>query len=118
MALTSAIPILAFLDLKETLAFYTKLGFECNGSWEHYIICSKDDIEIHLWLTTDESVPKNTGCYIRVNEIDALFQQYASLNIIHPHGSLEDKPWGMRQFSILDNSGNIIHFGQPFEYTK
>jgi hypothetical protein len=33
---------------------------------------------------------------------------------VHPNGKLENKPWGIRQFSILDNSGNILHFG---EYT-
>jgi hypothetical protein len=45
-----------------------------------------------------------------VNEIDTLYKAFHDLQIIHPNGSLESKPWGMRQFSILDNSGNIISF--------
>jgi hypothetical protein len=37
---------------------------------------------------------------------------YNKQGIIHPEGTLTNKPWNMRQFSILDNSGNIIHFGE------
>ncbi len=32
-----------------------------------------------------------------------------------PNGKLQTMAWGMRQFSILDNSGNIIHFGQDIK---
>ena len=112
MPLLTATPILAFLDLKETVSFYKKLGFECNDNWEEYLMCHRDSISIHLWKCNDESIPKNTGCYIYVSEIELLYKEFTALNIIHPNGKLEDKPWGMRQFSILDNSGNIIHFGQ------
>lgn len=112
MPLQSAIPILAFLDQPETEAFYRQLGFSCNSNWPDYLMCTRDNIEIHLWKCNDENIPKNTGCYIRVNDIDKLYQEFDALNIIHPNGKLENKPWKIRQFSILDNSGNIIHFGQ------
>jgi hypothetical protein len=112
MKLLTAVPILAFLDATETLKFYNSLGFTCNSHWPDYLMCSRDEIEIHLWRCDDPSIPKNTGCYIRVSEIELLYKEYQLLNIIHPNGALEDKPWEMRQFSILDNSGNIIHFGE------
>lgn len=112
MPLLSAIPILAFLEADKTLAFYRMLGFECNDNWKEYLMCSRDEIEIHLWKCNDENIPKNTGCYVRVNEIENLYAEFSALNIIHPHGKLEAKPWGLKQFSILDNSGNIIHFGE------
>jgi hypothetical protein len=112
MPLQSAIPILAFLDQTKTVAFYEQLGFSCNSNWPDYLMCVRDNIEIHLWKCNDESIPKNTGCYIRVNEIDNLYKEFDALNIIHPNGKLENRPWKIRQFSILDNSGNIIHFGQ------
>lgn len=112
MPLQSAIPILAFLDLNESISFYRKIGFNCNDKWTEYLMCSRDNIEIHLWKCNDENIPKNTGCYVRVNEIEILYAEFSALNIIHPHGKLEEKPWGLKQFSILDNSGNIIHFGE------
>jgi hypothetical protein len=112
MPLQSAIPILAFLEQTKTVAFYEQLGFSCNSNWPDYLMCARDNIEIHLWKCNDENIPKNTGCYIRVNEIDKLYKEFDALNIIHPNGKLENKPWKIRQFSILDNSGNIIHFGE------
>ena len=112
MPLETAIPILAYLDKKETVSFYASLGFQCNAIWDGYIMCDRDKISIHLWKCDDPGIPKNTGCYVRVSEIDKLYAEFSALNIIHPNGPLETKPWGMRQFSILDNSGNIINFGQ------
>lgn len=112
MALLKATPILAYLDRDATIAFYEKLGFECNAEWDGYLMFYKDQISIHLWCCDDENIPKNTGCYINVDEIDSLYNSCVELGIIHPEGKLQDMAWGMRQFSILDNSGNIIHFGQ------
>jgi Glyoxalase superfamily protein len=112
MPLEKAIPILAFLDLGASSAFYRSLGFECNDKWGNYLICSRDNIEIHLWQCDDPEIPKQTGCYVRVTGVKDLYEECQKLGVVHPNGKLEDKPWGIRQFSILDNSGNIIHFGE------
>ncbi len=112
MALLIAKPILAYLDQEKTISFYTELGFKTTAAWHGYLMFQRDSIHIHLWLCNDEAIPKNTGCYINVDEIDALYQECLKLGIVHPNGKLENKPWRMRQFSILDNSGNIINFGQ------
>jgi len=117
--LQTAIPILASLNADETIKFYTeKLGFTFHNNWDGYLIFSKDDIQIHLWPTTDEDIPKNTGCYVRVSQVDELYKAYQEQNVVHPNGTLKDMPWGMRQFSILDNSGNIIHFGEDISGEK
>lgn len=111
--LKTATPILASLNTEETIKFYTeKLGFTFHSNWDGYLIFSKDEINLHLWPTEDDSIPKNTGCYINVTEVDQLFAEYSAHGIIHPNGTLKDMPWEMRQFSILDNNGNIIHFGE------
>ncbi|MFM1879089.1 MAG: hypothetical protein RLZZ241_1955 [Bacteroidota bacterium] len=112
--LAYAIPQLPYLDKAETLDFYENvLKFKIMSDWDDYIITRKDAIEIHLWKTENPDLPKNTGCYIRVNKsIDALYAEYLPHNIMHEHGALEVKPWNMKQFSALDNSGNILHFGQ------
>ena len=111
--LKSAVPILASLNEQESIKFYTeKLGFTFHSSWEGYLILSKDKVFIHLWPCNDKEVAKNTGCYINVTEIDKLYEKYEPLGIVHPNGKLEEKPWKMKQFSILDNNGNIIHFGE------
>ena len=111
--LRSAIPILASLNAEETIKFYTeKLGFTFVNNWDGYLILSKDDIFLHLWPTNDPEIPKNTGCYINVTEVEKLYAEYKPRGVVHPNGKLETKPWRMKQFSILDNNGNIIHFGE------
>lgn len=111
--LKKAVPILASLNTEETVKFYTdKLGFTFHADWDGYLIFSKDEINIHLWPTTDPELPKATGCYVNVTEVDKLFEEYKMQGVIHPNGALKNMSWKMRQFSILDNNGNIIHFGE------
>ena len=111
--LKAATPILASLNTEETIKFYTeKLGFTFHADWDGYLIFSRDEINIHLWSTDNPDIPKNTGCYVNVTEVDHLYAEYEPQGIIHPEGKLKDMEWEMRQFSILDNNGNIIHFGQ------
>ncbi|ULT27166.1 hypothetical protein KUH03_10560 [Sphingobacterium sp. E70] len=51
--------------------------------------------------------------YIRTDDIDELYQSFLARNIaIHPNGKLETKPWGQREFSILDPDSNLLTFGQ------
>lgn len=114
--LLSAVPILASIHQLETIAFYKeKMGFTLNSQWDGYLIFSREQVSIHLWFTEDIAIPKHTGCYINVNNVLQLYQEYEGQGIIHPNGKLAEMPWGMRQFSILDNNGNIIHFGEPLE---
>jgi uncharacterized glyoxalase superfamily protein PhnB len=65
-----------------------------------------------MWPCKDPEIPKATGCYINVTEVNKLFAEFKAQGVIHPNGELQDMPWKMRQFSILDNDGNIIHFGE------
>lgn len=111
--LKKATPILASLNADDTIRFYQdKLGFTFHSNWDGYLIFSKDDISIHLWPTNDPEIPKSTGCYVYVTEVNLLFAEYERQGIVHPNGTLKNMPWQMRQFSILDNNGNIIHFGE------
>ncbi|WP_158828783.1 bleomycin resistance protein [Mucilaginibacter lacusdianchii] len=111
--LQTAIPILASLNEAESITFYTeKLKFTLQANWTGYLILSRDDIYLHLWPCNDVYIAQSTGCYINVNDIENLYAEYEPLGIVHPNAKLEDKPWGRRQFSVLDNNGNIIHFGQ------
>ena len=108
-----AIPILASLNAEETIKFYEeKLGFTLHNNWDGYLIFSRNGVNIHLWPTNDAEIPKNTGCYVNVTEVDKLYAEFKAMGIIHPNGPLKLMPWKMKQFSILDNSGNIIHFGE------
>lgn len=115
----SAVPILASLNEQETVDFYTRiLGFTFHSSWDGYLIFSRDGVNVHLWPCNNPEIARNTGCYINLTNVDGLYAEYKPHGIIHPDGQLEVKPWEMKQFSILDNNGNIIHFGEDVAETE
>ena len=114
--LQKAAPTLASLNLHESVEFYEKkLGFRRNYYDENYLIVSRDNIMIHFWKCDDKIHPENTSCYIYMNGVDELYEEYQRAGVIHPNGNLEDKPWGMREFAIVDIHGNLIRIGQSLK---
>ena len=71
-------------------------------------------IEIHFFEFKGLDPKENYGqVYIRTNAIDDLYQTLLERKIsIHPNGSLEIKPWGQKEFSLLDPDSNLLTFGQ------
>jgi hypothetical protein len=111
--LKSAAPVLASLDMDRTMELYTgKLGFKKGWHDANYGIVSRDEIVIHFWKTDNEIFPQNTSCYVYVTGVDELHKEMEEAGVVHPNGTLEDKPWGMREFAILDTDGNMIKFGE------
>ncbi len=116
-----AIPILPTTNLNEAIDFYKNLGFQTSTVVpENYAILDRDSIELHLsycpQLIPTESY---TACYLRVSQVDELFQEFIALCLpqegIPRIECLEDKSWGMREFAIVDPSGNLLRIGQPLE---
>jgi len=104
-------PVLASLNEAETIAFYTeKLGFTFCINNNGYLIFERDGINVHLFACTDRETCRNMGCYIYVTDIEHLYEEYKRLDLIHPNGVLKMMPWGLRQFAVVDNNGNIFYF--------
>lgn len=115
--LTTIHPKLPMRDKVITRNFYiNKLGFEDIGSddFEFYLIVQKDNIQIHFFEFKGLVPGENYGqVYIRTNDITALYQSMLDRHIeIHPNGHLSTKPWGQKEFSILDPDHNLLTFGQ------
>lgn len=113
--LTDIIPKLPMRDKNVTKAFYIdKLGFKEIGNYEAYLMVRKDKIEIHFFEFKELNPKVNYGqVYIRANGIDDFYQTLLDDKIkIHPNGKLESKPWGQKEFSLLDPDTNLLTFGQ------
>ena len=110
--LRSTVPVLASLDIAKTIEFYvSKLGFEeVYVQPEEYGIAKRDDISIHFWACDDPKLPQNTSCRVQVDDIDDLYAELLPRGVVHPNGPLQEKPWGSREFAILDSDGNLITF--------
>lgn len=115
--LTDINPKLPMRDKNATKVFYIdQLGFKELGSenYEVYLMVGKDHVEIHFFEFKSLNPKENYGqVYLRTDNIDALYQSVLDNNInIHPNGPLEIKPWGQKEFSVLDPDNNLLTFGQ------
>jgi hypothetical protein len=120
--INAAVPILPSRNLNETLAFYERLGFENRGAppdvWD-YLIIGRDDGEFHFFHAPEvDPLTTAAGCYVRVADADALFEEWqrdftddpeTGSRLIPP----SDTDYGMREFAIVDRSGNLVRVGSP-----
>lgn len=115
--LTDINPKLPMRNKHVTQDFYVnQLGFNVFGSgdFDGYLMVERDSIQIHFFEFKELNPKENYGqVYIRTNNIDGLYQSLLDKKTkIHPNGKLEIKPWGQKEFSILDPDTNLLTFGE------
>jgi hypothetical protein len=109
------IPRLPMISLEETKNFYMEmLDFKVVSLFkDEYLVIQKDEVEIHFFRMSDLNKVSNYGmCYIRVSNIDLLYKDISEKIRAASLGKLEEKSWGQREFSLLDNNGNLLTFGE------
>jgi hypothetical protein len=117
----TAVPILPSRNLDETLLFYERLGFQNRGAppeqW-NYLIIGREGGELHFFHAPNvDPLTTDAGCYIRVRDADALFEEWLRVGIAADSvtGSRlippDDTDYGMREFAIVDQSGNLVRIG-------
>ena len=117
-----AIPILPSRSIAETTAFYQRLGFEGgpHAFDSAYGILRLGDVELHFFLHP-ELVPEQSfaGCYIRVLDVERLYRACSSAHLptecIPRMVALDEKPWGLREFAVVDPDGNLLRIGQVID---
>lgn len=114
--LTAIHPKLPMRNRAVTKKFYVDvLGFrQFGGDYPDYLMVEKDSIQLHFFEFKNLDPGENYGqVYIRVAGIDEVYQAWIRGGVaIHPNGALENKPWGQREFSILDPDNNLLTFGE------
>jgi hypothetical protein len=113
--LLDIIPKLPMRDKVLTKEFYLhSLGFEELSDYGDYLMIQKGPIEIHFFEFKALDPLNNYGqVYIRTQAIDLFYQDLLDKKIqIHPNGHLSIKPWGQKEFSLLDPDHNLLTFGQ------
>lgn len=115
--LTAIHPKIPMRNKTITKEYYiNKLGFEDFGmaNYDGYLMIQKDNIQIHFFEFKELDPKENYGqVYIRTDDIEKLYQFFLESKIaIHPAGTLQTKPWGQKEFSILDPDNNLLTFGQ------
>jgi hypothetical protein len=107
-------PELPLTDVPAGVAHYRDLlGFSVNYQQNDIGVLDRDVVRLLLIARTE----RHTGissCYVYVRDADALHAELVAKGA-NVQGDPVSRPWGLREFRVLDPEGNQITFGQPFE---
>lgn len=108
------LPELPVDDVTAAVAFYRDaLGFQVN--FEQVDLGVLDRGEIRVILTPRGDRPRGSGAmYAYVCDADVLYAEFRSRGVSVASPPIT-RPWGLREFDIMDLDGNRLRFGQPFE---
>jgi catechol 2,3-dioxygenase-like lactoylglutathione lyase family enzyme len=133
-----ASPIFPVRDLAAAEAFYELLGFRTRRHDDGYGYAERDELRLHLRLSPElDPFANPTSVYVDTADPDALHAEWLPHGLwlvqvitpelaaearrrwsrgkpegrMNPH--VEDKPWGVREFALLDLDNNQLRFGRP-----
>jgi len=109
--------VLAVKDLKVEADYYVdKLGFDRDFTAPGWEFLSFGEFKVMLGECSDEMTAEETGnhswfAHALVENVDEVYSEFADrgAKIL---SSIADKPWGIREFSIVTPDGHRIVFGQ------
>ncbi|NJM24549.1 MAG: hypothetical protein HC859_02480 [Bacteroidia bacterium] len=131
MKLHGLSPILWTKDLQQTRAFYENvLGFTGVSNFPNFVSFKLDSVEIMFIVPQDEPdackepgappffpKPQLTGSiFIYMAQVDKLWQNVKDkVTVITP---IDNRAYRMRDFSIRDNNGYELVFGEDISRTE
>ncbi|HVF46939.1 MAG TPA: VOC family protein [Pyrinomonadaceae bacterium] len=112
--------VVAVKDLAVEGAYYRDaLGFDLDFTAPGWQFLSFGEFKVMLGECADEMSAEATGnhswyAHALVENIDDIYEQFSSrgAQILSP---IENKPWGIREFSVVTPGGHRIVFGQITE---
>ena len=107
-------PRLPVSDVEQALAFYVdKLGFELGWKWgnpfTHANVC-RDSIALDL-IASPIDRQGTAMAYVELSGVDEYFLELKGRDVVL--SDIGDRPYGMRDFEVVDPSGNHLAFGEP-----
>jgi catechol 2,3-dioxygenase-like lactoylglutathione lyase family enzyme len=132
-------PVLPVHDLDRAMRFYERLGFAVRSHDAGYGYADRDGLRLHLRASPELDLYSSySEVYVDTADVDALHAQWQSLGLQPVAGNIspelqaelrrraqsgdaigliservEDKPWGVREFSLRDPDNNQLRFGRP-----
>ena len=132
MKMIKTIPAFPVLNIDEAVKFYTaKFGFTCKYSNTGFAKLLRDEIELHLWKSNDESWKKKGtsfiknpvcsgaesflagthSCRVQVDEIDKLYTELKQTGVLYNSKTVvEETDWETKEFPSLDLHRNLLTF--------
>jgi uncharacterized glyoxalase superfamily protein PhnB len=116
MRVTKVYPIFSVRNLDEAIAYYRdKLGFSIAWTWGDPVARAGvvlDDVEIQIEGPGPGAAPGPSVVYCHMTGVEAYYEACRGRGATIAM-DLGDRPWGMRDFRVLDPSGNRLGFASP-----
>jgi catechol 2,3-dioxygenase-like lactoylglutathione lyase family enzyme len=111
----SATPIFSVLELPGALEYYERvLGFARAWSWGEpaYLagVC-RERVELNLGVRGQIGPREASQAYFRIRGVERYFELVSKAGA-EIRETLADRPYGLRDFSVRDPSGNVLDFGE------
>ncbi|PWU21553.1 MAG: bleomycin resistance protein [Verrucomicrobia bacterium] len=108
--------VLAVHDVRKSADFYVRmLGFRIVRQPPGWVFVAKDSCMIMLGECPNDMPASELGChsyfaYLRVENADSYYQHMKAqgADLLSP---IQDKPWGMREFTVRSPDGHRINIG-------
>jgi len=111
-------PTLPVVDIPEAVPFYERAGFgvriyvddDGNGGEGYAFVDHRGQSVFDLDAAPDMDPSANrAGCYLIAGDVDGWHARMRAAGL--PVSDLADQPWGMREFTLTDPSGNRVRIG-------
>jgi catechol 2,3-dioxygenase-like lactoylglutathione lyase family enzyme len=136
VSLLETIPALPVQRMTEAVDFYRdRFGFDVVHHEGGFAVIRRGEATIHLWEASDEGWRKGVdlerpicsgaesfiagtaSCRVRIEGLDELYAELEPKGVLHKVSSegVSDTDYGTREFSTVDDDGNLISFFQWVE---
>jgi hypothetical protein len=108
-------PILPVVEMSSAARFYRAAGFEVrmyeeSGGYAFVSLHEESVFDLDQWESPFDPRQNRAGCYLIVPDVDEWHRRLSGLGLAV--NDIEDKPWGMREFTLTDPSGNYLRIGR------
>ena len=108
----TAVPVVPSRDIGASTSWYRdRLSFDVFVSEDDYGIIGRGEAWIHFCGPTNAVFEDSIR--IAVQGIDHLYAQSLEQGIADPDVQVVERPWGFREFSIVDIDGRSVTFFEP-----
>lgn len=105
-------PILPVRAIPEAIEFYRAAGFDVESYDDGFAFVRYAGASVFDLQATERVDPATggSGCFIVVDDAGVWHERLAAAQLdVTP---VVDEPWGMREFTLTDPSGNRLRFGR------
>jgi hypothetical protein len=114
--MTRLIPNIFYSNLSDGLDLFVKcLGFKVLHQDAAFAVVERDGAKAHIVENAEFAAKDRPQITIETDSIDDLYSEISSRapEMLHPNSKrIEKKPWGAREFGVLDKTDVCVVFRQ------